>query len=88
MKIGTVANIGLFVCNVFLCFVSVLLIAALIQERSTDIVRVTVSDKEMLRTVGDVQLLTHKYARAYPLDGDYLHSTKWRVVVDRNSRSF
>lgn len=80
----TLNIIGLVLNIAFSCLF-ILTLTALIQERSVDIVRVTVTDAEVLRTAQELQAITGKYAYAYPVKGS--DETLWRVVVDRRSRT-
>lgn len=89
MKVGTLANIGLFIANIVLCLISVLVLATLIQERSTDIVRVTVPYEQVGPTAQALQGITHKVAYAYPVgrDANSTIPSTWRVVIDKRSES-
>lgn len=88
MRNASLFNLACFVFNICLACLFILTIATLIQERSQDIVRITVPSNKLLETVGQVQLATHRVARAYPVGGDSLHAPRWRIVVDRQSRAF
>lgn len=76
-------NVFVLCINAALSIVLTLTIGALIEERSKDIVRLTVSDKELLSTVQQSQGLTHRIASAYPLNKD---ETRWRVLVNGHSK--
>lgn len=71
------------VLNVLLASILIPLVAILVQERSEDIVRVTVTDAEVLRTAQELQGITGKVAYAYPVDPA---ETLWRVVIDKRSK--
>lgn len=82
----TLCIVSLF-CNLLLgCFL-IVTASTLIAERSSDIVRLTVSSDQLLSTVEEAQVITGKYARAFPIDGEEDDpSTRWRIVIDKNSR--
>jgi hypothetical protein len=82
----TNAKAGLFagiILNILLAGLLILSTVALVQERSRDIVRVTVTDAELLRTAQELQGITGKVAYAYPVKGS--NETLWRVVIDERS---
>jgi hypothetical protein len=84
----TLANICCLVFNVLFACLLCLTTVALIQERSADIVRITVPESKLLESAGQAQILTNKYARAYPIRTANPRVHLWRVVVDHKSRSF
>lgn len=73
---------GLCIALVLSVAANILVCAALIAERSSDVVRVTVWDDEVLPTVRALQPVVGKVAYAYPVNNT---ETKWRVVIDDKS---
>lgn len=69
-------------CNLMLGIVLCLALATVIQERSVDIVRITVPYERVLPTAQAMQGVTGKVAYAYPVTPD---EKTWRVVIDRRS---
>lgn len=85
MNVKSLLTISI-VLNLLLCVVFTLTCAALVQERSQDIVRVTVSSDELLPTVGKLQLATKRVANAIPLDGEEDDPrTHWRITINKQS---
>lgn len=82
MRNVSMVNWFALVCNLCIGLVLILSVATVIQERSKDIVRLTVNEDKLLDTVGKSQILTGKYAYAYPANPE---ETKWVVVVDDKS---
>lgn len=78
-----------FIAASFLAFLFgslfIVTVSSLIQERSKDIVRVTVDEDNLLKTVGELQLATGKVAYAYSADDT---GKRWRIVIDERSESF
>lgn len=77
-------NIALLALNIVFGVILIVTIASLINERSKDIVRVTVWNDELPEAVPVLQGITGKVAYAYPVNSD---GTRWRLVIDDRSES-
>jgi CHASE3 domain sensor protein len=79
---SNVKSVAIACAFVLLCFVLVIVTVTLIEERSRDIVRVTVTSEELLPTVRQLQGATGKVAKAYPLDHINEDEAKyWRIEI-------
>lgn len=58
---------------------------ALIEERSSEVVRITVTDAELLSAAQQLQGITGRIAYAEPIDGEEDVATLWRIVIDSRS---
>lgn len=85
----TLVNLGLTVLNVVLAAVFLLTLAALVEARSQDIVRITVKGSDLLPTVRQLQGATGKVAYAYPVGrpNNDPNAMYWRLVIDNRSES-
>jgi hypothetical protein len=63
------------------CVVLIFSVASLEKERTINKVQVTVDAKDLLPTVGKVQLLCNCVAEAVPLGGEEDEAKYWRITA-------
>lgn len=88
MKRDSLAYIAAGAYSLLLACLFILTLAMLVNERSKDIVRLTVPPEQLLPTVGKLQLATHKTARAYPIRDRSNRVAAYRIVIDGQSQAF